>query len=105
MSKGNGIDISVGNGRLTIIVPVTTLVIAFENDPKNETFDDASGEFRRPKIINRLGFLGDLVHELDREQEDGTTPIHTAIDAAMRALWEGGSEHVEVEVSKPFVKR
>jgi hypothetical protein len=48
------------------------------------------------KIIDRKQFLKQLAGELEREDEQGATPIHLAFDQAALGVMESGSEAVEL---------
>jgi hypothetical protein len=47
------------------------------------------------KITNVEEFAADLVRALNNEEEDGTTPIHTMVDAAIFDAIEQGALGVE----------
>lgn len=44
------------------------------------------------RVCDAQQFARDVVNELNREEEDGTTPIHEAFDKAMLGAVENGSE-------------
>ena len=48
------------------------------------------------KITNREQFLNELVAELERDDEQGATSIHLALDQAALGVMESGSEAVEL---------
>lgn len=54
------------------------------------------GEFRPSvKIVNARKFARDFVAELNREEEDGSTPVHALFDAAFVAAVEQGADGME----------
>lgn len=64
-----------------------------------------SSDWRAGKMVSRItddaAFAKDLLYELaDRDEEDGTTRLTSAIDAAAKSAAEQGSVAVE-EVSNP----
>lgn len=67
---------------IVIRVPIKTMCHAFENDPNNEQWD------------------GEQHRELEREEEDGTTPVHLMMDKAMVEAVEQGSQWVELPTDK-----
>ena len=56
--------------------------------------EERSGYLTHAMVVNDVGFAADVVAELNREDEEGTTPIHDLLDNAMIAVTENGSEHV-----------
>lgn len=48
------------------------------------------------KIVDQDQFLQDLIAELMREDEQGATSVHLAIDAAAEQVFEQGYESVEM---------
>lgn len=96
MSEGNSITIAREGEALVIRVPIKTLVNAFENNPQLEAYDEATETFRGPKVTDVDGFVEDVIDELDREEEDGTTLLHIAFDAATAGAFANGSEHVGI---------
>jgi hypothetical protein len=49
------------------------------------------------KVTDAEAFARDLVAELNREEEDGTTPVHRMFDAVIQGAIENGAEGVEIE--------
>lgn len=78
------------DGRLVISIGVETLRHAIALSPYMLNFENP-GE---PKIIDVDVFAEDLLDELEREEEDGTTLIHRALDKAAERAIENGSEGV-----------
>lgn len=80
------LKVRIEKGQLVLSIGIETLAFA--------TMNGTSGYFDGLKITNPRGFARDVVAELEREQEDGTTPVHAMIDAAAEAAAEQGSVHV-----------
>lgn len=55
----------------------------------------AGGINTRLKITDLRAFAKELCDEINREEEDGTTPFHRMVDAATEAVSESGGEGVE----------
>lgn len=87
------IRICAQDGDLVIRIPIGTMIYAFENDQSNEGWD--GNQHVPPKVMNRDGFVADVLRQLGREEEDGTTPVHRMMDKAMLDAVEDGSEHVQ----------
>lgn len=49
----------------------------------------------RWKLTDTEAFARDLVHELNREEEDGTTPIHRLFDKAIDDAVDQGADGIE----------
>lgn len=86
--------ISIKNGKLSIEIDFDTLVTAAKLSPLLEHYDEAIGEYRNPVITDAKGFAKDVVIELNREEEDGTTLVHRMFDQAFLRVAENGSEHI-----------
>jgi len=43
------------------------------------------------KIVDDAEFISDVISELNKEEEDGTTPIHRLLDKAVMDAYENGS--------------
>jgi hypothetical protein len=58
--------------------------------------EERAGYVSHSTIVSDVGFAADVIAELNKEDEDGTTPIHDLFDNAMLGAVENGSEHVIV---------
>ncbi len=86
----------VVDGRLVISIGVETLAFAFDHSEFAQPHDDESGEFVQAfKVTSPVMFARAVARELEREQEDGTTPVHLLLDAACAGAVEDGCEGVE----------
>jgi hypothetical protein len=61
-------------------------------------FDNAYGEHNY-KVTDAAVFAGELVTELGREEEDGTTLIHLMLDKAVTRALENGAQGVDEETA------
>jgi hypothetical protein len=84
VSKKRPLMVKIEHGEVVIRIGVDVLAFAAEKGPVFDMEDP-------PQIIDKNEWARDVVTELEREEEDGTTPIHAMLDAAMRAAVEGGS--------------
>ncbi len=87
---------TVKNGVLTIEIGVATLAFAALRSPfAYEMMGDncATRPDTRFSIANARGFAKDVVREMTREEEDGTTPLDTMLDEVTRKAIEDGSEY------------
>ncbi len=81
-------------GYITIRVPLDTLPIAFKASPANVLDDEGDPKYR---VINIANFAESVVRRLNEEEEDGTTLIHIAFDAAFEQVLEQGDEGLNLE--------
>jgi hypothetical protein len=96
VSKNSVLEVAVRDGMLVISIGVDVLAFSFSHH--SDSYDD-EGEHRAdwPKVIDAEQFARDVKMALDDEEEDGTTPVHRLLDAAMLEACEQGSLGVEVE--------
>lgn len=87
------LDLNIESGRLVISIGIETLRHAIALSPYMLNFVD----FSEPRIIDDDVFARDVLLELDREDEDGTTLVHLALDKAAERAIENGSEGVSLE--------
>jgi hypothetical protein len=89
---GRPLSASVKNGRLVIEIGVQTLAHAVTYadwaNPFNLSTDDYIRDFA---ICDAPQFASDVVHEMLREAEDGSTPLSDFLDAMSKAAIEDGS--------------
>jgi hypothetical protein len=78
--KDDGLAVALVDGRLVISIGVNTLAhaTAYADDPVKIVDPDLAAE--------------EIVRELTREEEDGTTPVHKLLDKAVFDAWENGGE-------------
>lgn len=87
------LTVRITNGAIVIRLPLSVLPVAFEAAPFNVFPEDGSHPAYRVSDVN--AFADAVVYELEREQEDGTTPVHLLFDAAMQNAVEDGCEGVD----------
>lgn len=88
MGKEQGLTVEITNGELTIRIGVDSLAWAAEHS--DEYFDGCKCVLQ---VLDNDRFAKDVLRELDREEEDGTTPVHMLLDKAIDAAVNQGSEH------------
>ena len=90
MSNGNGLFVGLEGDAIVIRLPIDILVWVTENGSEHEEWTD-SGEYVNSKVVDRDVFVRDVLDELEREEEDGTTPVHLLIDRAISLAIDNGS--------------
>lgn len=53
-------------------------------------------------VTDAAEFAKEFVHELNNEQEDGTTPLHVVFDKAMSSAIDNGCDGIEEGPDKEF---
>jgi hypothetical protein len=89
VSNAHWAEAHIDDGVIVIRVPVSVLPDALRWDPRV----DHSGV----TVTDADGFARDVVREMNREEEDGSTAVHLLFDRAMAEAIEQGSAHVEVK--------
>ena len=77
------LDVAVTGGRLVISIGVRTLAFAVTH---------GAGVDEVMRITDPLAAAREMVSELVREEEDGTTPVHKLLDKAAFDAWENGGD-------------
>ena len=96
MSAGDrqhGLSVELVDGRLVIAIGVDALMTAVQGG------DDWDEE--RWQITDPDAFAAGIVRGLEREEEDGTTLVHLAIDGAAQWALEQGEEGVDEIEAEP----
>lgn len=87
------LSVGVSGGAIVIRLPLSILAVCLDAAPFNEQPDGSCRPLYR--VTNARQFAEEMVAELEREEEDGTTPIHLLFDSAMHAAIDNGCEGVE----------
>lgn len=86
------LSITIEGDQLVVRVGVKCLLNAI---PLADTWP-VNDEGESCKIVNTQQFLQDLISELERENEQGATVLHLALDQAATEVTEQGYESVEM---------
>lgn len=90
------LKVEVKGGRLVISIGIDTLAFAAENMDSNLSYDDDWKPTKGFTVSNKKEFAEDVLRELEREEEDGTTPVHILLDSACEEAVNQGSLGVEL---------
>lgn len=98
--KAQWLKTEVKGGKLVISVGVDTLAFAAQRFYDEEAFQNSEGsedeaEFR---IVDADEFAESVLEALEKESEDGTTPVHLLLDAAFKWLTDYSAPGGVVEV-------
>lgn len=81
---------------LVIQCPFETLVWAFEASEDNNPYDDAKNKWKRLyRVTDPSELAQDVVHEMLKEEEDGTTPLILFFEKMLSLAVGNGSLGVE----------
>lgn len=82
---------------VVIAIHKSTVKSAVELSTELEYFSDYAEDYLPAKVLDLDQLVDELVSELNREEEDGSTLITEALDKAVVNAIENGSEAVQVE--------
>lgn len=101
--KDTPLSVKIVDGDLVIRIGVDTLAFCFDRHEENNQWDEGKEDFiQKLKIIDPDGFAKDVLIEMGREEENGSTPLTDFLDAMSQAAVEQGSIYVE-ECGMPSV--
>lgn len=87
--------VAVTDDTLTISIGIDTLAFAGNGFFQAEAFAAFGREEPATKIIDNAVWAKEVAAILEKEEEDGTTPLHMLFDAAFESAANAGSEAVE----------
>jgi hypothetical protein len=90
----------VHKGVLSIEIGIDTLAWAYEHQPDNWTGEGDDAKYR---VVDKKEFARDVASEMNREAEDGSTPLSLFFDAMCTAAADDGS--IAVEPTDPATRR
>ncbi len=92
MGKARPLGIKLKNGEIVISVGVDTVKWALERHVDSQPYNEKTGGFDQKWIVSDvLLFSKDVILEMSREEEDGSTPLIRFLDAMCVAALENGS--------------
>lgn len=90
------LKVEVVKGRLVISIGVQTLAFAYTHSDLNNPYNEKTCEFQKLYEVTKPNDLAESVAmELNREEEDGTTPVHKMLDKVFEDVVENGGEGIE----------
>lgn len=92
MPKDSTLKVTVEDGEFRISVGIETVLAVCGGELIASDDYSNPGMFR---VTDTDKFAKDVLRELNREKEDGTTPVHLLFDEALTEAVESGSEHVQ----------
>lgn len=95
---GKPLAVEVSSGKVTIEIGIHTLAHASAYSDWANPFDEARDDYIRTfAITDPEQFAGDVAHAMEREREDGSTPLSDFLDKMMQSALDDGSMGAEDE--------
>ena len=96
MAKDTELEVKIENEELVIRVGISTLCTAVRQcQVIDHAVMDADGDEGAVEITDEAVFAKEILHALEQEEEDGSTPVHRMLDAAANWAIEQGCEGIE----------
>lgn len=100
-NKDKHLEVKLENDVITISIGIDTLAFAAKHAPDGLFYDKLfNPEGPIKKIIDKKEFAKDVVYELQREEEDGTTMVHLLFDKAINDAVDNGTCSCEYKGDK-----
>lgn len=97
----SGLVVKVARGKLVIEIGVYTVAHSASYADWANPYDEESGDYIRTfAIADPEQFANDVAHEMQREAEDGSTPLSHFIDKVMLGAIEDGSLGIAEEAQR-----
>ena len=92
MARDKWLTVEIVDEEVRIRIGIDVLAWSAEH---NDAYYDAVKY--QLKVLDGAGFAKDVLLELEREEEDGTTAVHRLLDKAINAAIDNGSVHCRME--------
>jgi hypothetical protein len=100
-SEDTPLSCSIEDNQLVIRIGIDVLAMATEDREPFTIYDEKLGDHRKAWIVtDALEFAKDVRNEIQREEEDGSSPLTNLLDLACSNALDQGSIAVE-EVALP----
>src|SRR5690606_36345212 len=97
--KNRPLEVNIEDDELVIRIGIDTLAFSAEHCPSFFEYDKhASTGPPYCKIVDNMELAKDIRRELQREEENGTTPLHILLDECLVSARDDGSLAFEDEV-------
>lgn len=93
------------SGAITIRIGKAALKRAAVHLPDFERADENSGDILIPKIVDADAFAKAIFHQLNDEEEDGTTIVHRMFDDAIKEAVEQGAEGIALPDDREYGRK
>lgn len=94
MNRNDPLKCCIEDGVLIMQIGVEVLAHAVKLNPDLIQYDEKSGQWVEPEITDADKFAEAVLVSVRAEDEDGTTPIHIALDKAAMDAIECGAEGI-----------
>lgn len=96
MNRHDTLKVFIEDGVLVMQIGVEALKFVIAADPHLTEYNEKTGEWVAPKVTDIDEFAKGVLSALLDESEDGSTPVHLMLDAAIIEAIEQGTEGVRV---------
>jgi hypothetical protein len=86
----------IEDGAIVIRVPIANLQAIMDGGFACAAYD------KRYQVTNPEGFAVEIAHELNNEDEEGSTPIHKLFDAAINEALNQGAQYADEHPQQEF---
>jgi hypothetical protein len=94
--KDTPLAVKLEDGDLIIRIGIDRLAFCAERQDDWNPYDEERRDFvQKWRIADKVEFAKDVVNELCREEEDGSTPLNMLLDRVCMAALDDGSTGVE----------
>jgi len=99
--KTTGLEVKIENEELVIRLGISALCTAVRQcSIIDSAVMDADGDEGAVEITDEMVFAQAILEALEREEEDGSTPVHQMLDSAAEYAIEQGCEGIEFHETK-----
>lgn len=100
--KDRPLTTQISDGEMQLAVGIDALAFAADHSDTFNPFDPETGDWiQRFKVTNPEQFTIEVLRAMNREGEDGSTPLTRFLDQMVVAALEDGAEGVEeIEIMK-----
>lgn len=96
MNRHDPLKVFIEDGVLMMCIGVEVVAKAVKLNPDLTQYNETTEEWDEPEITDTDKFMSEIVKELLSEEEDGTTPIHIALDTAAMNAIDNGAEGIKL---------
>ena len=99
--RNQPLDVNIEQQQLVIRIGIDTLAFAFEESNENHKYDEKKHDWNKlVKVLDSEQFAKDVMYELTREEEDGSSNLTNLLDIACVEALNQGSIAVEYKEEK-----
>lgn len=101
MNRHDPLKCCIEDGVLIMQIGVEVLAHAVKLNPDLTQYDEKTGQWIEPEITDVDKFAQAVLQQVLAEDDDGTTPVHIALDTAAMNAIECGAEGIKLPSDAP----